>query len=80
MTAAAEIVEVTASEQIEQVRSLFREYQSGFPSNIAFLIESGLTCPENTWRLRVHSCWLRLRVDWWAVLVCVHFHFLERAR
>ncbi len=36
MTSGAEIVEVTVPEQIEQVRSLFREYQAALPEQYRF--------------------------------------------
>lgn len=45
MTAAAEIVEIIASEQIEQVRLLFREYQSGLPEQYRFSDREWLDLP-----------------------------------
>jgi GNAT superfamily N-acetyltransferase len=45
MTSAAEIVEVTSPEQIEQVRSLFREYQSALPEQYRFPDREWLNLP-----------------------------------
>ena len=45
MTSAAEIVEVTAPEQMEQVRSLFREYQSALPEKYRFPDREWLDLP-----------------------------------
>jgi GNAT superfamily N-acetyltransferase len=45
MTSAAEIVEVTTPEQIEQVRSLFREYQSALPEKYRFPDREWLNLP-----------------------------------
>jgi len=45
MTSAAEIVEVASPEQIEQVRSLFREYQSALPEQYRFPNREWLDLP-----------------------------------
>jgi GNAT superfamily N-acetyltransferase len=45
MTSAAEIVEVTTPEQIEQVRSLIREYQSELPARYCFPNDEWLNLP-----------------------------------
>jgi putative acetyltransferase len=45
MTSAAEIVEVTSAEQIEHVRSLFREYQSALPKQYRFPDREWLDLP-----------------------------------
>jgi len=45
MTSATKIVEVTALEQIEEVRSLFREYQSALPKQYRFSDREWLDLP-----------------------------------
>ena len=73
MTPAAEIVEATVTEHVEQVRCLFRNYQSELPEPFAFLIVNGSTFPENLRRPRERCCWPPSRVSRRAASVCVRF-------
>jgi hypothetical protein len=67
MTLAAEIVEVTAPEQIEQVRSLFREYRSALPEKYRFPDREWLDLPGENASPQGALLLAMLPVDWRAV-------------